>query len=157
MRPCVGRRRAAALRHPGSVQHPPEPADVFTCLLDTSLPAMSGGAGLQLWLPSGRPCEVSRGRVQPRVWHDVRLEFDWAAKRLRTALDGTLGRVDVPFGAHPAVEQSVQHQQPAEAAATTKLLSDMDEGLRHIYLFTWLERATDPPPEVHVADIWFES
>ena len=41
-------------------------------------------------------------------------------------------------------------------APQRKMLADMADGLRHLYLFTWLERDVAPPPEVRIADLYFE-
>jgi len=78
----------------------------------------------------------------------------------------------VPFGPHPMLQQQQQAEEAAAAAANPaapstgtaaaawaardKMLSDMRDGLRHLYLFTWLERDSEPPPEVRIADLWLE-
>lgn len=69
----------------GSHTHPPEPADVFTLLFDTSGSGQRPAA--QMWLPSGRACPVA-GHLQPRVWHQVVIHLDWGAMTLRPEFDG---------------------------------------------------------------------
>ena len=84
------------------------------------------------------------------------IDLDWEAMTLRTSLDGRAHRAgllgppaDIPFGAHASL-------QPGGGAEADKMLADMRDGLRHLYLFTWLERDVEPPPEVRIADIWLE-
>ena len=67
-----GRYKDRAVFWAGSHAHPPEPADVFTLLFDTSGSGQRPAA--QMWLPSGRACPVAAS-VQRRVWHQVRHPF----------------------------------------------------------------------------------
>ena len=60
----------------------------------------------------------------------------------------------VPFGPHPVLPAAPS--AGTTATALDKMLSDMRDGLRHLYLFTWLERDSEPPPEVRIADLWLE-
>ena len=81
----------------------------------------------------------------------------WPGKPSTTSFLGAFAAAgpSVSFDAHQALRREPPGAGP-EAAARGKLLADMDDGLRHLYLFTWLERATEPPPEVRVADVWLE-
>ena len=166
----------------GSPAHPPQPHDVFSLLLDTQ--ASGGQTSQMLWLPSGYNAAGTadfmtngmKGNLTVGEWHRVVLELDWSNERLMGFVDGvplsllTMGHTAAeagvesphlfPFGPHKHLRRrhAVADEDPEHAAERGRVVSEMREGFRHLYLFTWLENADDDDdvPDVHIADLWVE-
>lgn len=138
----------------GNNMMPPRPYDLFTFLLGTQASTeedeVEEHVDAHLWTPEGASIDL---RLRARCWHHVCLELDWEKERCALIVDSegdgggggwVAGATEAaPFGPHARIPQAAQIEQM--------------EGWRHLYAFTWLERALGPEgPSFRLGELWME-